>query len=377
MLDEAMQSYRLQETPTELEQRERVLSKLREVLQEYALHEGCLSGMSEEIAASKLVQVRTFGSYRLGVHAPEADIDTFVPVIKFKMLDIAVDLLFVSLSMESVPANLDVLNDQLLCDLDEPSVRSLNGVRVTERILQLVPNKDRFRTTLIIVKHWARVRGIYSNVLGFLGGVNWAILVARVCQLYPNALPATLLGKFFRVYHLWWSHFLRIQITARDASSLSNWLSWVESRLRYLLQRLEGVPNLRPHPLARFIDVENGEGDIETSWFFVALSFHAPSSGGTQKPGPSGLELDLTGAVQDFARQVEQWEHRRGGMDLEVTHVLRADLPDWVIECVDGVVAKETGKDKSRRDETCSTDDSTPHSRVSNSPVKRLKAVVV
>lgn len=40
-------------------------------------------------------------------------------------------------------------------------------------------------------------------MLGFLGGVNWAILVARICQLYPNALPATVLMKFFRVYHLW------------------------------------------------------------------------------------------------------------------------------------------------------------------------------
>jgi hypothetical protein len=82
-------------------------------------------------------------------------------------------------------------------------VRSINGVRVTERILQLVPNAEAFRTTLIAIKHWARVRGIYSNVLGFLGGVNWAILVARICQLYPNALPCTLLLKFFRVYHLW------------------------------------------------------------------------------------------------------------------------------------------------------------------------------
>lgn len=38
---------------------------------------------------------------------------------------------------------------------------------------------------------------------GFLGGVNWALLTARVCQLYPNAVPSMLVARFFRVYTLW------------------------------------------------------------------------------------------------------------------------------------------------------------------------------
>lgn len=46
-------------------------------------------------------------------------------------------------------------------------------------------------------------RGIYSNVLGFLGGVSWAMLVARTCQLYQNAVAATLLQKFFLVFSKW------------------------------------------------------------------------------------------------------------------------------------------------------------------------------
>lgn len=51
-------------------------------------------------------------------------------------------------------------------------------------------------------------KGIYSKVLGFLGGVSWAILVARICQLYPNAAPAILLHKFFMIIHKWLTHFL-------------------------------------------------------------------------------------------------------------------------------------------------------------------------
>lgn len=76
-----------------------------------------------------------------------------------KVDGIAVDLIFVSLSgLDSVPEALDVLDDQLLRGLDDPSVRSINGVRVTERILRLVPNQARFRTALVAIKHWARVR---------------------------------------------------------------------------------------------------------------------------------------------------------------------------------------------------------------------------
>jgi len=48
-------------------------------------------------------------------------------------------------------------------------------------------------------------RGIYSNMLGFLGGVSWAMLVARTCQLYPNAVAATLVHKFFLVFSKWWA----------------------------------------------------------------------------------------------------------------------------------------------------------------------------
>merc|ERR1719330_963352 len=73
-------------------------------------------------------------------------------------------------------------------------------------ILRFVPNPEVFRRTLCFVKCWAKRRGIYSNVLGFFGGITWALLVARVCQLYPYYAPSQLVNRFFRVYDQWnWS----------------------------------------------------------------------------------------------------------------------------------------------------------------------------
>ena len=41
-----------------------------------------------------------------------------------------------------------------------------------------------------VVRHWFKQRGLYSNKLGFLGGVNFNILVAFVCRLYVERWPA-------------------------------------------------------------------------------------------------------------------------------------------------------------------------------------------
>ncbi|XP_037540537.1 poly(A) polymerase type 3-like [Nematolebias whitei] len=93
---------------------------------------------------------------------------------------------------------LDVLENQSL-----EALHDYRRCRVTDEILYLVPNKENFRLTLRAIKLWAKRRGIYSNILGFLGGVSWAMLVARTCQLYPNAVAATLVHKFFLVFSKW------------------------------------------------------------------------------------------------------------------------------------------------------------------------------
>jgi len=207
----------------------------------------------------------TFGSYRLGVHGPGADIDTlcvgpayvsredhffgdqphcfqrmladlpdvadltavvdsFVPVIKMKMGGISIDLLYARLAVAAVPATLDVAANATLRGVDDQSVRSLNGCRVTDTILAAVPAVAPFRTALRFVKLWAERRGVYSNVVGFLGGVNWAILVAYVANLYPHAPAGTLVAKFFRVYAMWpWPTPVTLRPIGHDPMGLPVW----------------------------------------------------------------------------------------------------------------------------------------------------------
>uniref|UniRef100_A0A803N4A6 polynucleotide adenylyltransferase n=1 Tax=Chenopodium quinoa TaxID=63459 RepID=A0A803N4A6_CHEQI len=230
----------LYESSEEGDKREEVLNRIREIVKGWVKQLTRQRGYTDQMVDDANALIFTFGSYRLGVHGPGADIDTLcvgpsyvnrdedffiilhdilaeleevtelqpvpdahVPVMKFKFLGVSVDLLYASVSMLIVPDDLDISQGSVLHNVDEQTVRSLNGCRVADQILKLVPNIEHFRTTLRCLKFWAKRRGVYSNVTGFLGGVNWALLVARVCQLYPNAIPSMLLSRFFRVYTQW------------------------------------------------------------------------------------------------------------------------------------------------------------------------------
>ncbi|CAI2363154.1 unnamed protein product [Moneuplotes crassus] len=233
--------YNLYESQARSNLRQEVLGTLLTLVREM-IAEAAMEGKQKESADRRAGgQIFTFGSYSLGVHGPSTDIDTLivaprfvdrdkhffgilgeklknhpqvrdfcpvpytnVPIIKMVFMDVDIDLLFARTSAPYISEDLTSLkDDSILKNCDEASVLSLNGTRVTNLILELVPNKESFQITLRCIKLWAKNRGIYSNIIGYLGGVSWAILVARVCQGYPNLKPNKLLRKFFKMYLNW------------------------------------------------------------------------------------------------------------------------------------------------------------------------------
>ncbi|KAK2890373.1 poly(A) polymerase type 3-like [Channa argus] len=259
-LTETLKSYNIFEDELELQNREKTLKKLELLYKEW------LKEISEEMNVPEFVseniggRIIPFGSYHLGVQLKGSDIDVlcvgpgylqrndfftsfyeklkaqeevkkiraikqaFVPVIKLSYDGIEIDLIFARVQLKRIPQNLDLLDDKVLKNIDIHCARSFNGYRVTEEILCLVPNVFNFRLTLRFIKLWAKRRKIYSNMLGFLGGVSWAILVARICQAYPNATASTLVIKFFKIYSMWeWPIPIRLRVVEDCQYNLPFW----------------------------------------------------------------------------------------------------------------------------------------------------------
>ncbi|TAQ85687.1 hypothetical protein B7494_g5988 [Chlorociboria aeruginascens] len=230
------------ETPSATQKRTNVLKSLQDITEKFVKIVLRAQGMSEQVINSAGGRIFTYGSFRLGVYGPGSDIDTlvvaprsikkedyfkyfpdlllkeakegsitdltpvvdaFVPIIKFEYDDISIDLIFSRLDLSQVPRELTLQDKDLLRGLNETELRSLNGTRVTDEILELVPEQGVFRTALRGIKLWAQKRAIYANIMGFPGGVAWAMLVARVCQLYPKATSSTVILKFFRIMEKW------------------------------------------------------------------------------------------------------------------------------------------------------------------------------
>ena len=230
--------YKQYESKADTQKKKEIITKIAALVREWIQECGRLDGKDNDTIMNSGGKIFPTGSYRLGVYGPSSDIDilvvvprhidrtnhffkilapklrqipdvtelnevvdTAVPVIKMKFEGIDVDLLFARIEQKRVGDELENLDDNnIFRNLDDESKLSLKGRRDTDLIDRLVPQKDTFRLTLRCIKLWAKKRGIYSNVLGYLGGVSWALLVARVCIDNPGLPVYKLLTQFFKFY---------------------------------------------------------------------------------------------------------------------------------------------------------------------------------
>ena len=161
--------------------REAVLGRVAALVKKFVYQVSLKRGLSESAASAAGGKIFTFGSYRLGVHGPGSDIDTlcvvpkhvsrddffevfedmlremdgvtevsvsgsihctpilwsseppqgvpeaYVPIVKTKISGIPLDFLMARLALSSIPDDLSLKDDNLLRNLDERCVRSLNG----------------------------------------------------------------------------------------------------------------------------------------------------------------------------------------------------------------------------------------------------------
>jgi poly(A) polymerase len=200
-------------------QRETVLAVLKQACTE------CLG-----FAAS----IHLLGSARLGVATPDSDLDVVClipdyltgesfltrvedclqglcdrsqvlldakfPVLRLEIEGISLDLLYTQVEVSDgwESRNIRELQAQI------KDTKSIIGCWEADLIIDLVKQQlrlERFQMLLKAVRSWAKVRGLYGNSWGFLGGFSWSLLCAYTCINYRDAdrSLAALLANFFQV----------------------------------------------------------------------------------------------------------------------------------------------------------------------------------
>ncbi|KAJ9081206.1 polynucleotide adenylyltransferase [Entomophthora muscae] len=255
-----LKNYKIFEDEDQVKARQVALSEIEVLLREFVYNTSLKNGLTEAEIQDPVCKVYTFGSFSLGAHFKGSDIDVlclvsesitkqdffegfstvlkalpkvksltavthaYVPVLKMEFNGIQIDLVFACLPLPKNENGFDLENYDILAKCEDTVLRSLNGPRVSQEILNLVPKLDTFQMALRFIKLWAKCRGLYSNVMGYFGGVAWAIMVARICQLFPYASVSTIVQQFFEIYQEWqWPHPIILKRVTKRESLVPAW----------------------------------------------------------------------------------------------------------------------------------------------------------
>uniref|UniRef100_A0A0D3FZH9 polynucleotide adenylyltransferase n=1 Tax=Oryza barthii TaxID=65489 RepID=A0A0D3FZH9_9ORYZ len=311
-LERLLREEGLYESAEETAAREEVLRGLRGVVDRWVKRLTRQRGYPDGMADRATALVLPFGSYRLGVHGRGSDIDALVvgpsyvdrdrdffgalaaalaetaavaelqpvpgahvPVIKMRFHGVQVDLVYAGVCLPVVPGDLDLSGRSVLRGLDLATARSLNGVRVADEILRLVPDAAAFRTTLRCVKHWAKARGVYSN----------------------------------------WPSPVMLRAIEHDDGELG-------------LSLPVWDPRRNPRDKIHLMPIVTPAYPCMNSGYNVS---HATLRPPAQPQQQQHQLFDLRATTEGFKEEVYMYDYWRPGMEVAVAHVRRKDLPSYVL----------------------------------------------
>ncbi|KAI7856359.1 Poly(A) polymerase central domain-containing protein [Circinella umbellata] len=190
-------------------------------------------------------QIIPFGSYGLGAHLTTGDIDVVllspsqvrrrdffrifveilkkqvtvrdilvidhanVPIIKCTIDRVPVDICFARLKMDTVPKDINILDNSILIGLDEPCMSSLAGARTLHYILKQIDSNhlSLFQTTAQSIKWWLMQRCLYDKQIGYLNNGALTLLLLKTYMFERTANHSidvyNLISAFFKQWSTW------------------------------------------------------------------------------------------------------------------------------------------------------------------------------
>ena len=218
-----------------------------------------------------------------------------MPIIKFYLGSVQFDVLFACVEepkgIFKMLKQANLTNSEAFKKLTETSQSSLLGRVACQNMVNNVPNRQTFQLVLRTVRFWAFQRGIYSINAGYLGGITIAVMVAKICQEFPELQPACCLHKFFETYaESSWREPVQMSLSNKYKSSRGGSLSMhlIEAVNRY---SSDAMVVLTPNDQLQNTSYRVSEHNLniicqELSKAQKLLRTMRPSSRILHKPGP-------------------------------------------------------------------------------------------
>jgi len=141
---------------------------------------------------------------------------------------------------------------------------------------------------------------------------------------------------FFSLYKT----YLQINCSSSTDIVHSKWVSFVDSRLRFIILKLEVTAGIEyGHPYPKTYDFKTEEG-LPITAFYIGLKFERSKL----QQNTRSVQIDLTNPVIEFLKQLDEWPNKTNEMQIKVTWVKQNDLPDYVFEGQPRPVVKRTRK---------------------------------